>query len=90
MTQNPGGSGCSGRCASCPAAAGRAPREGLRGGRLVLASLFLFLFPLVSALAGAVWAGRAGWGQLASGLAGFFGALFLAKAVLLLREGRRR
>jgi len=92
VTRISGNPGCGGDCRACPTAkAVRADAGGLEGGRLVLASLGLFLFPLLCALAGAAWAGRGkeeGAGGLLGALAGFFGAVFLAKAVLLVR-GRR-
>jgi len=61
----------------------------LEGSRLVLASLGLFLFPLLSALAGAVLAGEGGWSQLFAALGGFAAALLFMKGLLLVLEGRR-
>ena len=78
--------GCGGDCASCKAAA--VPQEGPAGGRLVLAALALFLFPLLAALFGAVWAGKGGWAQLAGGTGGFFCAVLILKGALRIRSGR--
>ncbi len=83
--RKPRSPGCGGDCASCKAAV---PQGELEGGRLVLASLALFLFPLLAALFGALWAGRGGWAQLAGGAGAFFGAVLLLKGALRLWSGR--
>lgn len=69
-TASPDGS----KCSTCPVddCFGKNTSDDipLAGGRFVLASLGLFLGPLVPALIGAVWAGETPVGQLCGALVG--------------------
>ena len=78
--------GCFVQCSRCPGADG-GPRGGLRGRRLAVLSVGVFLVPLGLAIAAALAAGRSPVGELLAALAGLAGGLI---AAAVLGRGLRR
>ncbi|MBP7830011.1 MAG: hypothetical protein KA248_08855 [Kiritimatiellae bacterium] len=95
MSQPPktGPAACGGHCDQCAAApfAGAADEpDALSGGRMVLASSFVFLLPLATAIAGAAWIRNDPARQLTAALAGFAGGVVAAALLTrLLRRPRK-
>ncbi len=74
---------CAGACRSCGAAFaedGAAPP--LRGARMGLAAILVFLLPLGGAYAGARLAGPGGAAQLGGALIGLFGGVLIAQGLV--------
>lgn len=71
---------CTGKeCSNCPLDGAEPPEGQLRGGRLALAAMIVFLLPLSLAIAGGLLAGALGWisaaGAAIGAAAGVAGAL---------------